>query len=349
MTPQPAGANQDFDPILIVGHSRSGTTMLARLFDRHSQLAVPTETRFFLPAYRKWLRLSQRAGTHRALLDYLRGLRVTYKYSEEAIAARFAAGPPTPFHLFRCLLQDYAAFRGKPRCGEKTPWHILAVPMLLANYPRAKVICLLRDGRDVVESCVKWSNHTWEPKWYHALTWRRLAALAEEYMRRYPGRFVICRFEDLLEDPGAEMKRLDEFAGIPFEPHQIADERGNGAQLPDDWDQLSSYWKERVTKPPDRSRAYVWRRSRDAREIQFLTALMNPYLIRYGYDSYSSPCVAGPRGRYFAYRALGSLLQISQISSSLSAAVVRSIQRQRRMTAASEGLSQARSAEHAGP
>jgi len=329
MTPPSASAKEDFEPILIVGHGRSGTTMLARLFDRHSQLAVPTETRFFLPAYRNRLRAAKRAGTHRALLDYLRSINDRYEYSEESVTARFIAGPPTPFDLFRCLLEDYAASQGKPRCGEKTPWHILVVPRLLAVYPRAKVICLIRDGRDVVESCVRWWNHPWEPKWYHAMSWCRLAWLAEHYRKRYPDRFLICRFEALLENPAAEMRRLDEFAGISFEPEQLLGDRMNAVQLPSDWDHLSTYWKDRVTRPPDAGRAYVWRHSLDVAEVQYLTALMNPYLVRHGYDSYWSPSVAGPRGRYYGYRAMANLLWVSQISSRLTSAVVRAVRGQR--------------------
>ncbi len=131
---QPASTNEGFDPIFIVGHPRSGTTMLARIFDRHSNFAVPTETFFFVPAHRHRLRLAERAGTHQAFMDYLRGIGII-RYSEESVWDRFVLGPATSFDLFRCLLQDYASCRGKPRCGEKTPWHLLAVPKLLSAYP----------------------------------------------------------------------------------------------------------------------------------------------------------------------------------------------------------------------
>jgi Sulfotransferase family len=345
---RPAPTNDDFEPVFIVGHPRSGTTMLARIFDRHPQMAVPAETHFFLPSFRDRLRAAQQAGTHGALLDYLRGISATDSYSEESVTARFIAGPPTPFDLFRCLLQDYAAYCGKPRCGEKTPWHMVVVPRLLAAYPRSRAICLIRDGRDVVRSALSLCDRDRQPKWYPsrvATCWCRIARLAEKYRRRYPDRFVICRFEALLENPATEMRRLDEFAGISFEPEQLLGERRDTVKLPRGWDQLPTYWDDRVSRAPDLGRAYAWRQSSDTREIQYLTALMNPYLVRFGYDSYWSSSVAGHRGNYYGYRAMASLVRVLQLSSRLTGAVGRSVHRPPPGQAVVDGLAQTRSRE----
>ncbi len=60
--------NDKFNPIFIVGHPRSGTTLLATILNRHSEVAVPPELSFFLPAYRRGRRAAMRVGTHKALL-----------------------------------------------------------------------------------------------------------------------------------------------------------------------------------------------------------------------------------------------------------------------------------------
>lgn len=49
---QPATGNEGFDPIFIVGHPRSGTTLLATILNRHSRVAISPELSFFLPAHR---------------------------------------------------------------------------------------------------------------------------------------------------------------------------------------------------------------------------------------------------------------------------------------------------------
>ncbi len=201
----------------------------------------------------------------------------------------FVKEPASLEDLFRCMLIDYAHARGKSRCGEKSPWHLRAVPELMALYPRAKLLCTIRDGRDVVRSCRSTPIFTWEPDWWHCRTWCQVAALAARYQRHVPNRFLICRFEALVEDPEAEVKRIDAFLGLDFEPNQLNTFGVNGVVSRGEW------WMQKAGKPPDPERAYAWRQSCPPGEAQYLTALMNPYLTRYGYDSYWSPSVAGPR------------------------------------------------------
>jgi FkbM family methyltransferase len=318
---RPAAGNEDFEPILIVGHPRSGTTLLATILNRHSQVAIPPETSFFLPAFRHYRHTAARDGSHEAMLDYLREIPNTIECMEKPTPATFMKGPATPADLFRCMLTEYAAARGKPRCGEKSPLHLLAIPELLASYPRARVVCLIRDGRDVVRSCRGMPFFTWEPDWWHCQTWCRAAALAERYRRQDPDRFLICRFEALVEDPVEEVKRVDEFLGLAFEPAQLEGSGCDEVSLDSEW------WKNRARQPPDRGRAYSWRQSCEAREAQYLTGLMEPWLAHFGYDTFTSPSVAGPRWRYPGYRALAYLLRVSQVSHRLSGAVVPACQR----------------------
>jgi len=312
--------DEDFEPILIVGHPRSGTTLLATILNRHSQVAIPPELNFFLPAFRGRRRAAVRSGSHKALLEYARWIHNGSEFANESVEALFVKRPASPEHLFRCMLIDYAHARGKPRCGEKSPWHHLAVTELATFFPRAKFLWMMRDGRDVVRSCRGMPFFTWEPDWRHCQTWSRAAALAERYQRRNPDRFLICRFEALVEKPVSEVRRIDEFLGLAFEPCQLDTFGREGAVSYGEW------YMQRAGQPPDRDRAFAWRQSSDPGEVHYLTALMNPDLVRHGYDSYWSRSVAGPRWRYYGYRALASALRVSLISSRLTGAVVRAVQ-----------------------
>ena len=181
----------------------------------------------------------------------------------------------------------------------------------MALYPRAKFLWMIRDGRDVVRSCRGMPFFAWEPDWWHCQTWCRAAALAEKYRRQNPDRFLICRFESLVEEPVAEVKRIDEFLGLAFEPSQLVTSGRDAALSGGEW------WKWRAGRPPDAGRAYAWRQSSDAAEVQYLTGADESLFVRYGYDSYWSPSVAGSPWRYYGYRALASLLRVSLISSRL--------------------------------
>jgi len=80
-------------------------------------------------------------------------------------------------------------------------------------FPGARLVVLVRDGRSVVESCM--STFGWEfdraaRDWATAadriLAFERDGAGAERYLR--------VRYEDLLDDVDAEMKRVLAFAGL---------------------------------------------------------------------------------------------------------------------------------------
>ncbi len=313
---QPATGNEGFDPIFIVGHPRSGTTLLATILNRHSRVAISPELSFFLPAHRGRRRAAVRSRSHKALLEYARSIPNGNGIANESVEATFVKGPASSGDLFRCMLVEYAQARGKQRCGEKSPWHMLAVPELMNLYPCAKFLWVIRDGRDVVRSCRGMPFFSWEPDWWQCQAWCRAAALAERHRRRNPDRFLICRFEALVEDPVAEVRRIDDFLGLAYEPTQLLGSGRDEVSADGEW------WKSRASQPPDRDRAFAWRQSCDPGEIQYLTALMNPYLVGNGYDSYWSARVAGSRGRYYGYRAMASLLRVSQYSTRLTRAVL---------------------------
>ena len=54
------------------------------------------------------------------------------------------------------LYSAFAELQGKPFAGEKTPDYVRCVPLLHALFPDAKVIHLVRDGRDVTLALIEW-------------------------------------------------------------------------------------------------------------------------------------------------------------------------------------------------
>ena len=53
------------------------------------------------------------------------------------------------------MLEEHARRNHKPRAGEKSILHVLYAQELLDWYPGAKVLGILRDGRDVVASMMR--------------------------------------------------------------------------------------------------------------------------------------------------------------------------------------------------
>src|SRR3546814_2786506 len=69
--------------------------------------------------------------------------------------------------IFRC----YADAQGKPRWGDKTPFYTPDIDIIRRVFPDAKLVHLVRDGRDVVLSqrSIEWLSGTLATL---ALAWR---------------------------------------------------------------------------------------------------------------------------------------------------------------------------------
>lgn len=266
MKNQPRG---DFNPIFIVGAERSGTTLLAGLFDRHSRVAVPPETHFLYGVTPK-IERQFRNRSHDELVDFL--------FSKERIQDmgldrsrvldRFRHYPPELSKVHRAALEEYAVLQNKTIIAEKSPHHLLYVPRILQWFPTAKVICIVRDGRDAVLSLlnVPWAHNN---IWIHSVTWRRLFITGRRYQRRYPGRFTVVRFEDLLEDPERQLTRLLDFVGLHFEARQLDPSVRTGV-VPE-WEEQ---WKGKASQALDPSRIAAWKHTASQQQVWQMNAAM---------------------------------------------------------------------------
>lgn len=277
-----AGADV-FSPIFVVGAPRSGTTMLAVLLDRHSRISIPPETAFFcefLPKH--WA--GRPPGDREEMVDAALGFAriADLRLERAAVLERFAALEPTFPNLLRAILEAYAARRPGTRPGEKSPEHILHVPEIFEAYPKAQVVCIVRDGRDVVRSleAVAWAKpHSPRRFELFCMDWADCARLADEYRRRYGAdRYLFVRYEDVVLRPEAELTRVCEFLGVPFEPTQL-DATGGSAVVPA-WEKN---WKGKATTALDPARVEAWRRQADPKQVWVMNSMMGRALRAMGY------------------------------------------------------------------
>ncbi len=226
------------EKFFIFGHARSGTTLLMRLVRLHPEVHCNYQAHFFTrypllkslvntPDAEEWLaRKSNRWNQGRDL---------------SPLVLRAAAD---------IILERDAARVGKHIVGDKSPSstiHAQAVRDLLSVYPDAKLVYIVRDGRDVLIS-ERFRNFVEESKFLTAEDWRILAELrldptpftdgrrsifTEAFIRRvaagwatnlqevddqgrklFNENYFVLRFEDLLKCSYEEMKRLWEFLGV---------------------------------------------------------------------------------------------------------------------------------------
>jgi len=262
------------DYFFIVGCPRSGTTLLSVLLDRHSRLCVPPETAFFDEVAPRLGR-----GDHERLLKVLGHWPRLPELAlrAESVVQRLAGRPAAPAAVLAAMLDLYAEARGKARCGEKTPQHLKHVPAILRGFPRARIVCLLRDGRDTALSLRSM------PWWSGSLAaaaglWKQYVRLAEDFAGRHPARFTIVRYEDLVSRPEGVLSAVMAYIGETLEPGQLRPDLPSGVVLP-----RSMPWKGRALGSIEAERIGERYRQATPDERVLLERTLHDELSRYGY------------------------------------------------------------------
>lgn len=104
---------------------------------------------------------------------------------------------------------------GKARWLEKTPRHILHLDALFERFPDARVIVMIRDGRDVACSIRDRVGDLDEG----IRRWLDDNAAAEPFLDR--NSVLPLKYEALVEDPEAALRQVAEFLDEPFEPAML--------------------------------------------------------------------------------------------------------------------------------
>ena len=200
-------------PVFILGCARSGTTLLRDLLRSHPSLAFPDESNFVPLFYRAFGdprtdREARRLAARVLRLQWVRPWNVSLAPSSLAHCRSYA-------ELVSALYEDVAHRQGRPRWGDKTPNYVLEIPTLLEIFPRAKVIHIYRDGRDVALS---WRAIPLGP---HdvvnaALRWKHRVITGRREGSRFPGSYHEVRYETLLSRPEEAMKKLCTFIGEEY-------------------------------------------------------------------------------------------------------------------------------------
>jgi sulfotransferase family protein len=186
------------------GAPRSGTTLLRKLLDRHPELCSGPETKLFVPAAFNLDWLASAYALPRSELDEMLEASGSQGAFIDAFAARVSAAA------------------GKARWAEKTPQNIRYLDWILARFPAASVVHIVRDGRDVVCSMREHPDWRWvDGAWRKVLVPRPLEWYARRWLDdteagmawRHDARYVEVRYEDLAADPAGAMRTVSEAIG----------------------------------------------------------------------------------------------------------------------------------------
>jgi hypothetical protein len=159
-----------------------------------------------------------------------------YRWPDMEMSAEFLRGEaarlqnPRLVDIINIVYHQQLVRANKERFGDKTPGYIEIVPELAALYPGAKFIHLIRDGRDVAISCIdlNWERYYEQDRFEWTLAMRK----RQEYQRSSLAQQILeVRYEDLVSDMEAVVRRICAFLGEEFEPAML-EWRGNIPLVP---------------------------------------------------------------------------------------------------------------------
>ena len=234
-------------PVFVFGVHRSGTTLTRDLLDHHPALSVlPAEGTMFtnFEAHLKhlepdgwlrflgceWLRrlanpinqqpywlLGRSSEQDAPYVGFARALIAWWPLVQARLGTRITAWPLVAIAL--AYAHCTTGFRtGSPlqRWVEKTPHNERFLPRLMAEFPEAKLIHVIRHPFAVYASHRHAARHSEGPDESRMLRQMRVSyrEAAERALRPASDAYLLIRYEDLVEDTAASVRRMATFLGI---------------------------------------------------------------------------------------------------------------------------------------
>jgi hypothetical protein len=217
-------------PVFIGGADRSGPGLLGELLEGHGSLAISRRTNLWTFYLDRYGDLSEPKNLDRCLDAMLSYTRIRAMQPDRARwRAEFLAGEDhSYFQLFLLLGRHYAESVGKSRWGDKSLNSERDAVRVLEAYPSAVMIHVVRDPRDRHASMVHHRGGRRGGVFGTTAVWLDSARLASTNAERFPGRYLVVRYEDLVTDPESKMREICEFIGEPFDPRMLTVDRGDG-------------------------------------------------------------------------------------------------------------------------
>ena len=264
---------------VIVGTPRSGTTLVQRLACELPGVVVPPETHVLSLLAPELLRAGfplarERLASELRRYVELEPVRELGLDSEQILG--FVEDPcPDPFAVYAAVLGVLGG--DAPILGEKTPDHLRWWRPLSVAYPALRFVAVVRDPRGVVASnlAVPWGMN-------------RPATLAERWMldqrelRAARGvlgdRFLLLRYEDVVNDPARSKSQLAALLGITAEAD--AGEEHPHLRM----STAREHWKRGATGPVSAEPAGRWRETLPERDRAVVEAVCGREMRRFGYE-----------------------------------------------------------------
>ena len=212
----------------IIGTGRCGTTLLAQMLNAHPRICVPHELQILFEEQtgngpRLWEAFERGDHLQWSARDFSAAIRrwCPYRLHRWFAYERFLRAQTYPIVDPGRLVGDlYAAIArsvGKDTFLEQTPWYGQRLDVVERLVPGARYVHMVRDGRDVAVSFARtpwWSDDVGHnlQRWHDEVRAIQRAAAA----LGIGSRLLTVRYEDVVDDPEGQLRRVSDFLDLPF-------------------------------------------------------------------------------------------------------------------------------------
>jgi hypothetical protein len=219
--------------LFIVGCPRSGTTLLQRIAEAHSQIAMVPELFWVTDQVRSKGGLKLKEPVTQEMISKLVMHKRFPQLGIDADEFLELYKSEATYGEFVGLIFDlYGRRSHKQFVGNKTPDYVQNIRELHEQWPSARFVHLIRDGRDVCLSIMDWKKadrttgryipFSEDPVSTTALYWKRKVMLGQQVGRSLgQDLYYELRYESLIANPETQSKKLCDFLQIPYEEKMI--------------------------------------------------------------------------------------------------------------------------------
>ncbi|RYZ44567.1 MAG: sulfotransferase, partial [Sphingobacteriales bacterium] len=213
---------------------RSGSNLITKLFDSHPAFCGPSPTHLFRILTRNRIKYGnlENAENWKILCEDMAGLleaklgQWQRKFTKEELAENVTERKLSA--LLRYIFEEETAANGKKRAFVKENHAWAFLPFLLANFPEAKFVYLVRDPRDMALSYKKTLAQKAGISEAVAIWQQDQQASISAYLQlKEAGKIYLLTYEQLVEKPAETLTEICSFLGENFEEQMLGFHQNN--------------------------------------------------------------------------------------------------------------------------
>lgn len=217
-------------PLIFLSSGRAGTTLLRSMLVVNGQIAIPPESFALAFTALQYQAMQEQSWYNlvRLVISLFEGIEMFHEWEVDLhpVYVQARALAPQERSLARIIdlvFMHYARvhYPNANLWGDQSPYNTRRLRWIMAVFPQARYLHILRDGRDVVAS-YKAKGSARETVDWAIDRWSVAVRTARQAQKRLPDEgFLEIRYEDLVRDSEATLQRVCQFAGIDYNANML--------------------------------------------------------------------------------------------------------------------------------